>query len=116
MHSKPLSLGCSSVKVTIDIIGGKWKPLIMFLLADHTMRFSELQKNIEGITQKMLTSQLRELESDGLISRKIYPQVPPKVEYSLTQYGTTLMPVLKTMEAWGEVHKKNVRRAVSNTL
>ena len=102
---KPLSLGCSSVKTTLDVIGGKWKPLIMFLLREKTMRFSELQRAIEKITQKMLTEQLRELERDGLVSRKVYPQVPPKVEYSITSHGQTLVPVLDTMHQWGKSHR-----------
>lgn len=100
------TLGCSSVKTTLDVIGGKWKPLIMFLLVKRTMRFSELQKSIAGITQKMLTQQLRELESDGLVSRKVFPQVPPRVEYSITSHGKTLLPVLDTMHKWGESHKR----------
>lgn len=99
-----ISLGCSSVKTTLDVIGGKWKPLIMFLLTERTMRFSELQKGIGGITQKMLTQQLRELENDKLISRKVYAQVPPKVEYSINTYGKTLIPVFKTMHHWGSLH------------
>lgn len=100
---------CSSVKTTLDVMGGKWKPLIMFLLVEKTMRFSELQRSITGITQKMLTQQLRELEQDNLIGRKVYPQVPPKVEYSITHYGKTLLPVLKTMHKWGESHKRSLR-------
>jgi DNA-binding HxlR family transcriptional regulator len=101
---KPISLGCSSVKTTLEAIGGKWKPLIMFLLVENKLRFSELQRSISGITQKMLTQQLRELEADRLINRKVYPQVPPKVEYSITNYGKTLLPVLETMHIWGENH------------
>jgi DNA-binding HxlR family transcriptional regulator len=104
MNSKDIT-SCSSVKVTLEVMGGKWKPLIMFLLVESTMRFSELQRNITGITQKMLTEQLRELERDGLISRKVYPQVPPKVEYSITTYGKTLLPVLETMHNWGKTHR-----------
>ena len=103
--TKPISLGCSSVKTTLEVIGGKWKPLIVFLLGEQKMRFSELQRNISGITQKMLTAQLRELESDGLIDRKVFPQVPPKVEYSITTYGKTLLPVLETMHQWGRNHR-----------
>jgi len=109
MKTKPISLGCSSVKTTLDVIGGKWKPLIVFLLVDKTHRFSELLKGIDGITQKMLTQQLRELEADGLISRKVYPQVPPKVEYSITDYGKTLVPVLQTMHKWGKTHRVESR-------
>lgn len=111
---KQYSLGCSTVKVTLDVIGGKWKPLIMFLLAkNRVLRFSELQKGIEAITQKMLTQQLRELESDGLVNRKVYPQVPPKVEYSLTSYGQTLMPIFESMEEWGKKHKNRAARIAS---
>lgn len=102
---KQINLGCSSVKVTLDVMGGKWKPLIMFILVERTMRFSELQRSITGITQKMLTEQLRELEKDGMISRKVYPQIPPKVEYSITEYGRTLLPVLETMHKWGKEHR-----------
>ena len=112
--NKPVTLGCSSVKVTLDVMGGKWKPLIMFLLVDKTLRFSELQRSIVTITQKMLTEQLRELEKDGLISRKVYPQVPPKVEYSITSYGRTLLPVLETMHKWGKTHRANHEDAKSN--
>lgn len=97
--------GCSSVKTTLDVIGGKWKPLIMFLLSSNTMRFSELQRSIAGITQKMLTQQLRELDKDGLVKRKVYAQVPPKVEYSLTPHGRTLLPIFETMDKWGKLHK-----------
>jgi DNA-binding HxlR family transcriptional regulator len=98
---------CSShnpVNITLKVIGGKWKPLLMWLIAQKTMRFGELQKAMPGVTQKMLTQQLRELEVDGLLNRKIYPVVPPKVEYSLTEYGKTLKPVLASMANWGENH------------
>lgn len=124
--TKTLSLGCSSVKVTLDVIGGKWKPLIMYLLQSETLRFSELQRSIVSITQKMLTEQLRELERDGLISRKVYPQIPPKVEYSITEYGRTLLPILESMSEWGKKHRaedrvqkvsvKNQSQIVSQTL
>lgn len=100
-----LSLGCSSVRTTLDAMGGKWKPLILFLVSNKTMRFSEIQRGIEGITQKMLTQQLRELEADKLISRKVYPEVPPKVEYTITKQGTSLIPVLKSMAEWGKSHR-----------
>lgn len=112
--AKEIKLGCSSVKVTLEVMGGKWKPLIMFLLVDETLRFSQLQRYIVGITQKMLTEQLRELERDGLVSRKVYPQVPPKVEYSITEYGKTLIPVLNTMHKWGKGHKKMIEGKVTN--
>lgn len=105
---KKLSLGCSSVKTTLDAMGGKWKPLILFLVANKTMRFSEIQRGIEGITQKMLTQQLRELESDRLITRKVFPQVPPKVEYTITPEGKSLIPVLDSMSDWGRNHRRAI--------
>ena len=105
---KTVSLACSSVKTTLDVIGGKWKPLILYLLSDSSMRFSELQRGIEGITQKMLTSQLRELERDKLITRKVFPEVPPRVVYSITEYGKTLDPIFRSMNNWGKTHKKKL--------
>ena len=88
------SPGCGSVQTTLKVLGGKWKPPILFLLSSGVMRFGELRKAISGITQKMLTQELREMESDGLISRKVYPVVPPKVEYFLTDFGKSLIPVI----------------------
>ena len=93
------------VKLTADIIGGKWKPLIIFYLESGTKRFGQLQKLIPGMTKKMLTQHLRELESDGIIHRKVYAEVPPKVEYSLTRHGESLKPILKLMSAWGNKHR-----------
>jgi DNA-binding HxlR family transcriptional regulator len=94
------------VNITLKVIGGKWKPLLLWLLSQKTMRFSEIQREISGVTQKMLTQQLRELEKDGLVKRKVYPVIPPKVEYSISDYGKTLSPVLKSMAKWGEKHVK----------
>jgi DNA-binding HxlR family transcriptional regulator len=93
------------VKLTTDIIGGKWKPLILFYLEGRILRFGELQKLIPGLTKKMLTQHLRELERDGIIHRRVYAQVPPKVEYSLTKHGESLKPILKLMSAWGAKHR-----------
>lgn len=95
-----------TVRVTLGVIGGKWKPLILYLLEEKKFRFGELYKQMNGITQKMLTQQLRELELDGLINRKVYPQVPPKVEYSISPYGKTLKPLLESMCDWGAKHLK----------
>ncbi len=92
------------VEATLDAIGGKWKSLILWHLQEGTKRFGQLKRIIPGVTQKMLTSQLRELEADGLIHREVFAQVPPKVEYSLTQYGETLRPLLKVMCNWGKAH------------
>jgi len=90
-----------SMELTLDLIGGKWKSLILWYLGDNTLRFSELKKIIPQITPKMLTQQLRELEESGLVSRFIYTQIPPKVEYSLTPAGKSLIPILATMCQWG---------------
>jgi DNA-binding HxlR family transcriptional regulator len=96
----------SPVNTTLDVIGGKWKPLIMWFLNQKTMRFNELTREIAGVTQKMLTQQLRELEKEGLVIRKVYAEVPPRVEYSISEYGRTLEPVLRTMAEWGDLHEK----------
>lgn len=93
---------CCPVVNTLDIIGGKWKVLILYYLNGETRRFNELQRLLAGITQRMLTLQLRELENDGIVHREVYLQVPPKVEYSLTEFGRTLMPVIEAMHRWGK--------------
>jgi DNA-binding HxlR family transcriptional regulator len=93
------------VAATLEVIGGKWKPLILFQLRDRPMRFSELRRMVPEATQKMLTQQLRDLERDGIIHRKVYAVVPPKVDYSLTDYGQTLKPLLALMCAWGSKHR-----------
>ncbi|MEK8089574.1 winged helix-turn-helix transcriptional regulator [Thermithiobacillus plumbiphilus] len=90
-----------AVEVTLRVIGGRWKVLILRELFTGTKRFSELQRGIIGVTQKMLTQQLREMESDSIVHRKVYPEVPPKVEYSLTPLGESLWPILMTMHDWG---------------
>lgn len=89
---------------TINIIGGKWKPIILHMLSSGTLRFGELKKNIPPISQKILTQQLRELESDKIIFRTIYNEIPPKVEYALSKNGVTLIPVLEALYEWGENH------------
>ncbi len=90
------------VEATLDIIGGKWKSIILFRVLEETRRFNELRRLIPALTQRMLTNQLRELEHDGLIARKIYAQIPPKVEYSITAFGKTLEPVLLALTQWAE--------------
>lgn len=94
------------VQTTVKVIGGKWKLPLLWYLRDGEMRYSELQRAIPGITPKMLAEQLRELEHDGIVLRKVHPVVPPKVEYSLTAYGRTLDPILKAMGEWGDRHLK----------
>jgi DNA-binding HxlR family transcriptional regulator len=89
------------VEATLDVIGGKWKPLILWALGDDVLRFNELQKALPSVNAKMLTKQLRELEEDGIIRRKIYPEVPPRVEYAITDFGKTLIPILNALCNWG---------------
>lgn len=89
------------VEITLEVIGGKWKALILWHLTFKTLRFSQLQRRLAGVTQKMLTQQLRELERDRLVHRQVYAEVPPRVEYSLTPDGRTLQPLLQLMCDWG---------------
>lgn len=96
------------VEDALGILVGKWKPVILlYLLQEGTKRFSELKRNMPGITQKMLTKQLRELEDEDIIKRVVYPQVPPKVEYSMTEYGRSLEPILEAMHEWGARHTEH---------
>lgn len=89
------------VTATMKIIGGKWKAIILYLISHDVTRFGEMMRHIEGISKKMLTDQLRELENDGVIHRKIYAEVPPRVEYSLTDLGFSIQPITKLMCKWG---------------
>lgn len=99
------------VELALQVIGGKWKPLILYQLGDgRVMRFSELRKSIPSITQKMLTQQLRELEADGVVERTIHAEVPPRVEYALTGFGRSVMPVMAQLCAWGAAYEEHARR------
>ncbi len=98
----------SPVEVTLSIIGGKWKPLIVFSLLSGTKRFSEVRRLLPQATQQMLTMQLRELEQAGVLRRHVYAQVPPKVEYSLTELGQSMEPVLRQMCTWGEWYSEQM--------
>ena len=93
----------------LKIIGGKWKIAILYQLNQSPCRFGELKKTLYPITQQMLTKQLRELEQDGLIARRVYNLIPPKVEYSLTQFGLSLKPVISSMCKWVTENKKNIK-------
>jgi len=102
------------VEDALAILVGKWKPIILLhLLQSGTNRFNELKRLLPGITQKMLTQQLRELEEEDIITRKVYPQIPPKVEYSITEYGRTLEPILEAMHEWGTKHTLHKRQKLS---
>jgi DNA-binding HxlR family transcriptional regulator len=97
------------VEATLSVIGGKWKVVILFHLSHSgTHRFAELRRKIPGVSERMLTQQLRELEHDGVVFREVYPEVPPKVEYSLTEYGETLRPICELMCGWGKKHMKRI--------
>jgi len=85
----------------LEVLGGKWKGLILFYLRDNTRRFNELKRLMPNITQRMLTKQLRELEADKIVHRKVFQEIPPKVEYSLTNFGLTLTPILAALQEWG---------------
>jgi len=93
------------IDAALSVVGGKWKSLVLYELKDETLRFGQLLKRVEPkITQRMLTKELRQLEADGLVIRKVYAQVPPKVEYSLTETGKSLMPILDELCDWGYAH------------
>lgn len=98
------------VTTALNAIVGKWKTqILLHLLFEGTMRFGELRSAISGITHKVLTDNLRELEAHGIVERVVYPQVPPKVEYSLTEYGHTLAPILRELHRWGARHQKRLQ-------
>lgn len=96
------------VATTVALIGSKWKLLIMRNLRIRPWRFNELQKNLDGISQKVLTDSLRSMEADGIINRTVFPEVPPRVEYSLSELGESMRPILDSMEQWGLSYQKNV--------
>lgn len=114
-ENQQLTLDLSSEKIEHDDcpvtycmskIGGKWKPILIFLIRKGANRFGVLQKGIDGITKQMLTKQLRELEADGILKRKVYPVIPPKVEYSFTPLGESLFSVIDAMSAWGRQQQR----------
>ncbi|RDJ22330.1 transcriptional regulator [Bosea caraganae] len=103
-HSRlDCSPGCP-VEAALGLIGGKWKGILLYHLFQGTLRFNAIRKRLPGLTQRMLTAQLRELEADGLIIRTVFAEVPPRVEYSLSQRGRTLEPVIMALKAWGDEH------------
>ena len=97
-------------ELALHVIGGKWKPVILYHLSRHSaMRFGELKRSLPDVTQRMLTKQLRELEADQIVTRTVFRQVPPKVEYALTELGRELIPVFDQMRSWGIMYEKAVR-------
>ncbi len=101
------------VTATMKVLGGKWKSiLINAIYLTAPARFGELKRSVKGITQSMLTQQLRELEVDGLINRKIYAEIPPRVEYTLTEFGLTLSPIMQSMAKWGEEYRINKQNSI----
>lgn len=98
---RPLREGCPA-EITLRVVGGTWKVPILYHLRASTLRFSELRRVLAGVSQKVLTQQLRELEADGVVSRRVFAQVPPRVEYSLTPLGRSLEPVVLAMVQWGK--------------
>lgn len=95
------------VATTVALIGSKWKLLILRNLLARPWRFNELKRDLAGISQKMLTDSLRSMEADGIITRTVYPEVPPRVEYALSELGESMRPVIKSMEEWGKAYKQN---------
>lgn len=104
-----LGYGCP-METTLDVIGGKWKGMVLYRLLEGTARFNELRRLMPKATQRMLTLQLRELERDGVIHRKVYAEVPPKVEYSLTEFGHSLRPILLMMTDWGMKYQSRAKQ------
>lgn len=108
MKKEPLAPNADAdncpVTYCLSIIGGKWKPVILFCIANGVDRFGAMKRAVPGITKQMLTKQLRELEADEIISRKVYAEVPPRVDYALTEKGHTVLPVIEQMKSWGQTH------------
>ena len=105
---KKEELPACPVATTVSLIGSKWKLLIMRNLMARPWRFNELQRDLEGISQKVLTDSLRSMEADGIITRTVYPEVPPHVEYALSDLGESMRPIINAMEEWGTEYKKKI--------
>lgn len=113
MAARERNYSCSSVcpvEATLDVIGGRWKGVVLYHLLGKTRRFGELRRLLPGVTQRMLTLQLRELEADGVVHRRVFLQVPPKVEYSLTDFGASLKPILERMLDWGTRYAARIQK------
>ena len=105
-----MTLSECPVRVTLDVLRGKWKPLILYFLKQGTLRYGELRKCVYEPSEKVLVQQLRELEAEGILKRTVYPDTPPRVEYSVTEYGNSLMQILQGMSDWGEHHRQLHRK------
>lgn len=107
-HARLRKVHVCPVETGLELISGRWKARILWKLYNRTMRYGELRRELSGITEKMLAQQLRELERDELVTRRIYPEMPPKVEYSLTEFGQTLGPLLEMLATWGTRHRDRI--------
>ena len=105
-EKKSIEASKCPVTYTMSMIGGKWKPIILYLISKGANRFGILQRGIEGISKQMLTKQLREMEDDGILERKIFAEIPPRVEYSISKKGKSLFPIINAMRVWGETNLK----------
>ena len=114
MTNPKTQLPACPVETTLTLISDKWKVLILRDLMTGTKRFSELKRSVGNVTQKVLTAQLREMEANGLLTRQIYPEVPPRVEYTLTDLGRSLKPVLDAMHDWGESYQRSIQESDGN--
>ena len=114
MKTKAELLPECPVATTVQLSGNKWNLLIIRNLLVRPWRFNELQKNLEGISQKVLTDSLRSMESDGIVTRTVYPEVPPRVEYALSELGESMRPILMSMQTWGENYKALKEQEISN--
>lgn len=110
-HNEPSHEGCLAVREVLNRVGDKWSVLIVAILGDGTLRFSELRRAIEGISQRMLTLTLRGLERDGLVTRTIFPSIPPRVDYELTPLGRTLLEPVQALSAWAQEHRVEMQAA-----
>lgn len=104
MEKKSVKIYDCPVTYCMSKIGGKWKPIILFLISKGVNRFGEMQRGIDGISKQMLTKQLRELEKDNILHREIFAEIPPRVEYTITEHGHTLFPIIQQMRDWGQKH------------
>lgn len=107
INEKQINDSCG-MAYSLSVLGGRWKPAILCRLMHQTMRYSDLKNSIEQISERMLVSQLRELEADQVVKRTVYPVVPPRVEYELTELGLSMQPMLKAMSDWGNMHRSKV--------